>query len=220
MPRVRSPPVPATCLRPAAVGVVSAAGTGSPWGRRGEAPVTGEAADEQELADLRASARGWHTVQMAVLGFIGLCGVLQRAGGACNPRWLQVLAGALVLASLVVACAATLLVATVAWPLGAGQPADRGASALAAGTARVRRGIALTFVAVAVLALAASSSWWPTEEPADAAAASVRVTTRAGVLCGTLLPAEQGRLALDVGGRRAVLSTGDVVAIAPVEGCA
>lgn len=181
--------------------------------------MAGEGAGDA-LSDLRASARGWHTVQMAVLGFIGLCGVLQGAGGEGNPRWLQILAGALVLASLVVACVATLLVATVAWPLGARPDDDRVATdGLAAGTARVRRGIALTFVAVAVLALAASSSWWPSTEPADAAAGSVRVTTRAGVLCGTLLAAEQGRLALDVGGRRAVLATGDVVAIAPVEGC-
>lgn len=183
--------------------------------------MAGEAAgDEHELTELRASARGWHTVQMAVLGFIGLCGVLQGAGDEGNPRWLQILAGALVLTSLVLACVATLLVATVAWPLRHGQGDERAlAGGVAAGSTRVRRGIALTFVAVAVLALATTSSWWPSAEPADAAAGSVRITTRAGVLCGTLLAAEGGRLALDVGGRRAVLAAGDVVAIAPVEGC-
>lgn len=35
----------------------------------------------------RASAKGWHGVQMAALGFIGLCGVLQRDDGD-DPRWL------------------------------------------------------------------------------------------------------------------------------------
>ena len=34
---------------------------------------------------LRTSARGWHGVQLAVLGFIGLCGALHDAEAAAGP---------------------------------------------------------------------------------------------------------------------------------------
>jgi hypothetical protein len=64
------------------------------------------------LTALRSSARGWHGVQLAVIGFIGLCGVLQ-GGRPENPMWLQVYAGVLALAALALACVATVLVALV-----------------------------------------------------------------------------------------------------------
>jgi hypothetical protein len=35
------------------------------------------AAAADRPGELSASARGWHTIQMAVLGFIGICGVLR-----------------------------------------------------------------------------------------------------------------------------------------------
>lgn len=175
-----------------------------------------EDAGGAELSELSASARGWHTVQLAVLGFIGLCGVLQGAAEADNPRWLEMVAGTLVLAALVVACAATVLVASVAWPLPLGErPAWAGD--VRDGASRVRRGIALTFVAVVLLALATGSSWWPSEE--GDVGGSVEVTTRRGVLCGTLVTVEQGAVALDIGGRRVVLSLADVVSLAPTDGC-
>jgi hypothetical protein len=40
------------------------------------------AAPGDRLKELSASARGWHTIQMAVLGFIGICGVLRTADGS------------------------------------------------------------------------------------------------------------------------------------------
>ena len=46
------------------------------------------------IAELRGSARGWHGVQLAVLGFIGLCGVLREGAGSGEPHWLQVLSRA------------------------------------------------------------------------------------------------------------------------------
>jgi hypothetical protein len=64
---------------------------------------------------LRVSARGWHGVQLAIIGFIGFCGVLQD-GRPDNPTWLQVWAGVLAMAALVLACVATFLVGRVAWP--------------------------------------------------------------------------------------------------------
>src|SRR4051812_24805047 len=68
------------------------------------------------LAELRASARGWHGVQLAVLGFIGLCGVLKDRQSS-DPRLLQWAAGLLAVAALAVGCFATYLVARAAWPL-------------------------------------------------------------------------------------------------------
>ena len=53
-----------------------------------------DADPEADTEQLRASARGWHGVQLAVLGFIGLCGALHDAGAATGPRWVQELARA------------------------------------------------------------------------------------------------------------------------------
>src|SRR6476469_5318107 len=82
------------------------------------------------IAGLRGSARGWHGVQLAVLGFIGLCGVLREGAGSGEPHWLQVLSGLLVLTAFGIACLATVLVALAAWPVYApravGQPAEVG----------------------------------------------------------------------------------------------
>ena len=76
---------------------------------------------EAPLAALQSSARGWHGIQLAVLGFIGLCGVLQGNAGTDNPEWVRDIAAVLVLGSLVLACVAVAMVGTVAWPVdGAG----------------------------------------------------------------------------------------------------
>ena len=52
------------------------------------------AAPGDRLERLSASARGWHTIQMAVLGFIGICGVsrpqaarLRAQSNGWPPRW-------------------------------------------------------------------------------------------------------------------------------------
>lgn len=185
-----------------------------------------DASARTRLDELRTSARGWHTVQLAVLGFIGFCGVLARVGeGDANPGWLQALAGVLVLAALGLACAATVLVAGAAWPV----DDDRAGSAddeLRRGVARVRRGIGMTFVAVALLALATSSAWWPDGEADDGGApdaagggGAVQVSTRSGTVCGDLASGASGTLALDVAGRRVALALGDVVGLRPVDGC-
>lgn len=60
--------------------------------------------------DLRASARGWQGVQLAVLGFVGLCGVLKDSGPAQAPRGIQVASAALALSVLGIACCAVLFV--------------------------------------------------------------------------------------------------------------
>jgi hypothetical protein len=82
----------------------------------------------------------------------------------------------------VVACVATALVAAEAWPVRVSVRSADGPTPHAAG--HLRAGIALTFVAVGLTALATASSWWP----ADAGDAGlVTVSTAAGLLCGQLL---------------------------------
>jgi predicted small integral membrane protein len=171
------------------------------------------------LGELRGSARGWHGVQLAVLGFIGLCGVLQRDAGT-RPGWLQTLAALLVLLAFALACVATVLVALAAWPVyaPAARP-DTGPAEIARTSARLRLGIGVTFVAVAILALATSSTWWPHSSGA-AGAASVEVSTPGGVVCGELgTPSALGRLAVSAGGRLVELALSDVTSVRPVTGC-
>ncbi|HET7476035.1 MAG TPA: hypothetical protein VFJ97_08430 [Dermatophilaceae bacterium] len=160
---------------------------------------------------LRSSARGWHGVQLGVLGFIGLCGVLKGAGGADMPGWLELLAGVLVLVSLALACVATALVAAVAWPVrvldeARVDPAQR----------RLRFGIGLTYVAVVVLALAATSSWWPHQ----ARPSLVQVSTQGGTFCGELsASSEDGAVTLRIGGQAVALATSQIRGLQPVQSC-
>ena len=76
--------------------------------------MSGTEGPSSQLVELRVSARGWHGIQLAVIGFVGVCGVMQD-GRPDNPTWLQVCAGILVLVALVLARAGTFLVCRVAW---------------------------------------------------------------------------------------------------------
>jgi len=168
--------------------------------------------DDNQLAELRSSAREWHRLQLGALAFVGLCGALQRDAGTADPRWLQTTAGLLALAGLGVAGLAVLTVATVAWPLTA--TVDTRAAAVSAGR-RLRSGIALTFVSVVLTALAASSNWWPSTAAAD----SVTVTTSSGSACGRVVPGTDGWLTLDVDGQQVRTPLAEVVRLAPSSGC-
>jgi hypothetical protein len=172
------------------------------------------------LAALRNSARGWHGVQLAVIGFIGLCGVLQ-GGRPDNPMWLQVWAGILALIALLLACVATFLVARVAWPLyGGREPAVADEAELARDGRRIKLGLALTFAAVALLALGTASGWWPQEDGGGSGGELVAVEATSGESwCGTLEDAGGGRVGVSVDGSPVVLALGDVAALAPVESC-
>ena len=145
-----------------------------------------------DLEELRGSARGWHGVQLAVLGFIGLCGALQGGGSDSRPDWVQDLSFVLVLVALVLACSATVLVASAAWPVygGAGHATQSPAEELRHTGHRLRAGIAVTFVAVACLAVATSASWWPSggSSSSGTGQALVEVRTGTGVACGELAP--------------------------------
>ena len=77
----------------------------------------GEFPTEDPVARLSESARGWHTIQLAVLGFIGICGVLHTSSSSA-PHWVQVIAAGLAVIGLTVVAVILVVIATLAgwWP--------------------------------------------------------------------------------------------------------
>jgi hypothetical protein len=110
----------------------------------------------QNFQGVQDSAREWQKLQLGVIGFVGLCGVFSDGGsGRTRPLWLQQVGAVSALAGFLLAVLGVLLVATVAHPL-TGRPA---ASTIAG--QRLLVGIAFTFIAAALTALAALTWWWP-----------------------------------------------------------
>lgn len=169
--------------------------------------------DQKPMAQVQASARGWHSIQLAVLGFVGICGVLKSGNGSQAPRGVEIVAGVLILVGLAVACWATYLVGRVAWPL---SPPDAGSGA----SRRLRTGLTLTFVAVVLVSTAATASWWPTPEDASASGGFVRVGTSAGTLCGTLTEGgDGGSVRLLTEGRHIDIPLSGISTMDPAESC-
>jgi hypothetical protein len=109
---------------------------------------------------LSESAQGWHTIQMAVLGFIGICGVL-RSTSTSTPRVVQVLAAILAVSALAVACLAIFTVGRVAYPLNPAIDHKEAAEELAEANRQLHTGIRLTVLALVLIVIAALSGWWP-----------------------------------------------------------
>ena len=124
------------------------------------------AGSEDELEALSEAARGWHRIQLAVLGFIGFCGILWE-GDAGAPSLVQYLGFALIASAFVLAVTSILLVGRVAHPVDGprSEVTDPEATPLAR-RRRLRRGIWGTYLAVALLGLATLSSWLPSDATA------------------------------------------------------
>jgi hypothetical protein len=158
--------------------------------------VASPTTDPARLTDLRASARGWQGIQVAVLGFIGLCGVLTQQDKS-TPHGLQVLAGVVALAALALACLGMFLVGRTAWPLyRAGRAPEDGPAAVDAAGRSLSRGLAVTFAAVALTALSALSGWWPTAGGGGGGAPLLQAQADGQTVCGTLAPAPSGAIHL------------------------
>ena len=173
-------------------------------------PVTAPA---DGLEKLSASARGWHTIQMAVLGFIGICGVL-RTTDSPAPRAVQWLAAALAVAALAAASLAVFTVGRVAYPVGG---ATEGASALPStrqAATRLRAGIRLTIVALILAVIAALSGWWPT----SASAAAVAVTN-GQAWCGPLVTGPAGAISVRTGNGVISVPAQAIAQVRPVAQC-
>ena len=174
------------------------------------------AAPGDRLKELSASARGWHTIQMAVLGFIGICGVLRTADSPA-PRAVQWLAAALAVAALAAASLAIFNVGRVAYPV---SDAPDGAGPLpAAGRAasRLRAGIRLTVVAVILAVIAALSGWWPASSSSTAAVAVT--STNGQAWCGPLATGPAGAISVRTGNGVIIVPVAAVAQIRPVAQC-
>ena len=173
------------------------------------------AAPADRLERLSASARGWHTIQMAVLGFIGICGVLRTASSPA-PRAVQWLAAALAVAALAAACVAIFTVGRVAYPV---SEATDGASAVpgaAAAAARLRAGIRLTIVALILAVIAALSGW----RPAASATAAVAVTATSGqAWCGPLVSGPAGAVSVRTANGVITVPARAIAQVRPVAQC-
>ena len=171
------------------------------------------AASGDRLETLSASARGWHTIQMAVLGFIGICGILRTSSAA--PHAVQWLAGALAVAALAVACMAVFTVGRVAYPVGDSLDGDR---AVAGVTARLRAGIRLTIVALILAVIAALSGWWPSAASNPAAAVAVTGTT-GQAWCGPLVSGPADAISVRTANGIITVPTQAIAVVSPVVRC-
>lgn len=171
------------------------------------------------LRELSASARGWHTIQLAVLGFIGICGVL-RGTASPAPSPVQWLALALAVAAFAIGCLAIFTTGRLAYPL---SPADGDASArdgLTRAFARLRAGIWLTVLALLLAVLAALAGWWPSPTGAAAASTTVVVTSGTGqTWCGQLVNGPGGLVSVRTGQRIVNVPIQAIAQLRPVEMC-
>ena len=166
--------------------------------------------------ELSASARGWHTIQMAVLGFIGICGVLRTTSSSPAPRAVEWLAAALAVAALVVACLAVFAVGRVAYPVAA-DTGDAGASPDAAGAVtRLRAGIRLTVVALILAVIAGLSGWWPS---ATATTATAITGTTGQAWCGQLVDGPSGAISVRTANGVIAVPTQAIAQVRPVAAC-
>jgi hypothetical protein len=174
-----------------------------------ESGAPGPPAVDDPSRKLSESARGWHTIQLAVLGFIGICGVL-RTSSPTTPDLVQLLAAILAVAALVLACWAVFVVGRVAWPTTAVPPSVAGA--------RLRAGIRITVLALVLVVVSALSGWWP--KPAADTADTVSVTDSAGqTWCGPLTSAPSGTVGVHTAQQVVNVPLQTVAQIRAVSGC-
>ncbi len=169
------------------------------------------------MEKLSETARGWHTVQMAVLGFVGICGILHTADSAV-PRGIQVIAAVLAAGAFVLGLAGVLTVGRVAYPL---EPVRTDAD-LVHRVAQLRGGIRTTVVALALVVVAALSGWWPHPGDAGGAAASTSVSvsdTNGRTWCGTLVAGPDGALSLQTANGVVAVPSNSIATIATVSTC-
>lgn len=172
-------------------------------------PATPDASPDR----LAASARGWHRIQLAVLGFIGFCGVMWAGGDAAGPAWVQWLSAGLAVLALALACLGVYLVGLVAYPIRGSDPGGGGAT-------RLRVGIGLTHAALILVVVATLSAWWPGGAAADVEAGTVQAQDVTGqVWCGELVEAPAGGLRLATGDGPVTLPLDRLAEVRPVERC-
>ena len=172
---------------------------------------------DARMDKLSETARGWHTVQMAVLGFVGICGILHTADGTV-PHGIQLIAAVLAGGAFVLGLVGILTVGRVAYPLdSAHTEAD-----LVRRVAQLRGGIRTTVVALALVVVAALSGWWPHSTDSAAATASVSVSVsdaNGRTWCGTLVPGPDSAVSLQTAHGVVAVPSDSIATIASVSTC-
>jgi hypothetical protein len=176
---------------------------------------TGRAEPGDPMERLSVAARGWHTIQMAVLGFIGICGVLRTASSS-TPSVVQVLAGILAVAALAVACLAILTVGRVAYPLNIATDNRGGEHQVAQAGRRLQTGIRLTILALLLIVIAALSGWWP--KTSDTTKVAISDAT-GRTWCGQLVSGPEGTVGVNTPQGVVAISAQIIVQLRPVANC-
>jgi hypothetical protein len=169
------------------------------------------------LERLSASARGWHTIQMAVLGFIGICGVL-RSSSTSTPKAVQWIAAILAVAALAVACMAVFTVGRVAYPVNVTvQNGDTGQD-VERGHRQLHTGIRLTVLALTLIVIAALSGWWPKTGTTNTS--SVGLTDGNGqTWCGAMVSGPDGTVSIRTTEGIVSIPARTIVQLRPVTSC-
>jgi hypothetical protein len=138
------------------------------------------------------------------------------------------MSGILVLVAFVLACAGIYLVGRAAWPLYRGEPrgpaGEDDEAAIATASHQLTRGLLLTFLSIAALALATAASWWPEDDGGGGGgggAAQIQLQTSDGrTACGTLGEAPQpGTLRVVAGSQPVDVALSSLASVSPVGGC-
>lgn len=155
------------------------------------------------------SAKGWHNIQLAVMGFIGLCGVLRMGETPAGPEWLSWWSTGMSVAAFVSALISMWMVGGVAFPLYGGGQMPRNAPG------RLKGGIGMTFASIVMMALAGLGGWWP------AGGNNVKVSDSGGnSACGELVQgAPSGSMWLQTGEGRVTVALKNVAEIREVSAC-
>ena len=181
----------------------------------GAAPSS--AAPSDPLNEITAAARGWNTIQMAVLGFIGICGVLHVASHA--PSAVQLLASVLAVAALALAGVAVFIVGRLAFPVNVTADDVGEQHRVAHAAARLNAGIRLTIVALILAVIATLSGWWPATTTARAAGSVALTSVTGQAVCGLLTSAPTGAVSVRTAGAIVAVPIRDIAQLRPVGRC-
>ncbi|HZM80087.1 MAG TPA: hypothetical protein VFC19_30500 [Candidatus Limnocylindrales bacterium] len=159
------------------------------------------------------SAKGWHNIQLAVMGFIGLCGVLRMGETPAGPEWLSWWSTGMSLLAFVSSLISMWMVGGVAFPLYSGHQMPQNA------TGRLKGGIGMTFASIVMMALGALGGWWPTT--GDGGGGNVQVSDAGGnSACGELVQgAPSGSMWLQTDKGRMTVALKNVAEIRQVSTC-
>lgn len=164
------------------------------------------------------SAKGWHNIQLAVMGFIGLCGVLRMGEEPAGPEWLSWWSTGMSVAAFVTSIISMWMVGGVAFPLYGGEQMPENSGG------RLKGGIIMTFVTIVMMALGALGGWWPATESSGSSGSSgsnVEVSDPNGnSACGELMDgAPSGSMWLQTAEGRVTISLRNVTEIRQVSAC-